>query len=412
MRVKLPAGAGAGPLFCLLSIMSLAGETPTKPKLRVFLLNPTVLQENRQRIWTADKTLAPALAELKKDADRSLEPEPFSVIGKTRLPPSKDKHDYMSEAPYYWPNPDTADGLPYVRKDGERNPGIYEISDRRNLGRMCSAVETLALAYYFTTNEIYADRAAVLLRTWFLDPATRMNPSFQFAQAVRGQNTGRGTGLIEAVSLTAVVDAVGLLAGSKTWTERDQRGLEDWFSRFRTWMIESPNGRAEGAAKNNHGSFYDVQVVSFSLFLGNTNEARRVLEEAKQKRIAKQIEPDGRQPLELERTRSWSYSLFNLRALFSLASLGDRVDVDLWNFQTTDGRSIRKALDFLVPYGLKQKKWSYRQLGSFTAQDLFPLLRQAAVKYPESQYQKLLAKTPPSSSSSRANLLQPSTAPN
>src|SRR5205823_4858471 len=160
-----------------------------------------------------------------------------------------DKHDFMSEAPYYWPNPEAPNGLPYIRRDGERNPGTREISDRGNLGRMISTVETLSLAYYFTTNEAYAVRAADLLRAWFLNPATRMNPNFEYAQAVRGQNTGRGTGLIEAVGLTAVTDAVGLLSGSKAWTQRDQAGLEVWFAHFLKWMRESPNGRAEAAAK-------------------------------------------------------------------------------------------------------------------------------------------------------------------
>jgi hypothetical protein len=171
-------------------------------------------------------------------------------------------------------------------------------------------------------------------------------------------------------------------------------------------MQESPNGRAEAAAKNNHGSFYDLQVASYSLFLGRTNEARKVLEEVKHKRIAKQIEPDGRQPLELERTKSWGYSIFNLRALLSLATVGERIGIDLWHFETEDGRSIHKALDFLIPFGLKQKKWPYRQLGQFPAQELYSPLRHAANSYPDRDYRRLLSQIPPLSSSSRANLLQ------
>lgn len=364
------------------------------------------MEATRKKIWAGDKTFAPALEQLKEDAEREMGDEVFSVMSKTNLPPSRDKHDFMSEAPYFWPNPETPNGLPYIRKDGERNPGVRSISDRRNLGRMIGAVETLSITYYFTTNEMYAGKAAQLLRTWFLNPATRMNPNFEYAQAVRGQNTGRGTGLIEAVGFTAVTDALGLMAGSKAWTKSDQEGLQDWFAHFLKWMRESPNGRAEAAAKNNHGSFYDLQVTCYSLFLGKTNEARTVLEEVKRKRIAKQIEPDGRQPLELERTKGWGYSIFNLRALFSLATAGERSGVDLWHFETPDGRSIRKALDFLVPFALKEKKWSYHQLGQFPPQDLYSPLRQAAVKYPDREYRKLLARIPPLSPSSRANLLQ------
>jgi hypothetical protein len=253
---------------------------------------------------------------------------------------------------------------------------------------------------------MYARKAGLLLRAWFLDPETRMNPNFQFAQAVPGQNTGRGTGLIEAAGLTSLVDAVGLLEGSKAWSQADQQGLQDWFSRFLHWMQDSQNGRAEAAAKNNHGSFYDLQVVCFSLFLGQTNQARAVLESAKQKRIAKQIEPDGRQPLELERTHSWGYSIFNLRALFSLATVAERQGVDLWNFETADGRSIRKALDFLVPFALRERTWPYRQTGKFSPSDLHPLIRQAALKYPKADYKALTKRIPSVDVANRSNLFR------
>jgi len=375
---------------------------------RVFLLDAKYLLEARKHIQAGDKTLKPALMSLERDAREALKAGPYSVMSKDRLPPSGDKHDFMSQAPYFWPDTNAPDGRPYVRRDGERNPEIYNLSDRRNLGRMIGAVETLAIAYFFTTNEAYAEKAAALLRAWFLDPATRMNPNFEYAQAVPGANTGRGTGLIETAGLTSLVDGVGLLADSQAWTKSDQAGLQDWFSHFLQWMEESKNGRAEAAAKNNHGSYYDLQVVCYSLFLGKTNQARHILEEVKQKRISRQIEPDGRQPLELERTRAWSYSIFNLRALFSLATVGERAGVDLWNFETPDGRSIHKALDFLLPFALKEKKWPYRQLGQFPAQDLFPLIRKAAVRYPERDYKSLLSKIRPLDPGSRANLLEKS----
>jgi hypothetical protein len=146
-------------------------------------------------------------------------------------------------------------------------------------------------------------------------------------------------------------------------------------------MLESKNGRDEAAAKNNHGTFYDVQVVSFALFIGKNDLAKSVIESAKSKRIAAQIEPDGRQPLELARTKSWSYSVMNLDGLMTLARLGENVGVELWNYETSDGRSIRKALEFLKPFASGEKKWTYQQLGDWPPQMLLPLTRRAEPHY-------------------------------
>ncbi len=373
--------------------------------LRVFLLEAKQLQSTKQRIHDGDKTLAPAWSKLERDAQKALTVGPFSVTSKEATPPSGDKHDYMSQAPYFWPDPNKPNGLPYIRRDGERNPEINKITDHRSLDQLESSVETLALAYYFKGDEAYAAKATQLLRAFFLDPATRMNPNLQYAQFIPGVNTGRGIGLIETRSLTQVVDAIGLLAGSKAWTETDQRGLEDWFGKFLRWMRESKNGRDEAAAKNNHGTYYDVQVVSFALFLGKKDYAAEVVQAARQKRIATQVEPDGRQPLELARTKAWSYSVGNLDGLMLLARLGESVGVDLWNYKTPDGRSIRLALDYLVPFAFGQQKWAYQQLGEWPPQMLFPLMRRAEAKYQDPQFRALMVKIPRVDSADRSNLL-------
>jgi len=398
-------------LFAIIFVVVPSLVETTPPKIppsapRVFLLDARQLQATKQRIQSGDKTLDPAIGKLERDAQKALASGPFSVVTKDATPPSGDRHDYMSQAPYFWPDPKSANGLPYIRRDGERNPEINKITDHRSLDQIESSVETLALAYYFKGDEAYAAKAAQLLRAFFLDTATRMNPNLQYAQFIPGVNTGRGIGLIETRGLTQIVDAIGLLAGAKALTEADRRGLEDWYAKFLQWMLESKNGRDEAAAKNNHGTYYDLQVTSYALFLGKTDLARSILETARTKRIALQIEPDGRQPLELARTRAWSYSVGNLDGLMLLARLGESVGVDLWDYRTTDGRSIRKALDFLIPFAVAGKKWSYQQLGEWPPQMLFPLMRRAAVKYNDPQFQALLAKVPSVDAADRSNLIR------
>ncbi|HJQ31956.1 MAG TPA: alginate lyase family protein [Pyrinomonadaceae bacterium] len=372
---------------------------------RVFLADARALAETRRRILSGDKSFGSPLRRLEEDAREAMGAGPFSVTTKAAVPPSGDRHDYMSQAPYFWPDPKRPGGLPYVRRDGERNPEINSITDHRELDGMVAAVSTLALAYYLKGDEAYATKAAGLLRAWFIEPATRMNPNLEYAQYVPGVNTGRGIGLIETRGLTRVVDAVGLLAGSKAWTEKDRRGVEDWFAKFLTWMLESRNGREEAAAKNNHGTIYDVQVVSYALLLGRTELARRVLEEARRKRVAAQVEPDGRQPLELERTRAWGYSVMNLEGLLTLAELGERVGVDLWGYQTADGRGIRRALEYLYPFAAGEAKWPHRQLGEWEPETLFPLMRRAAARYTDERFKALMKKVPAADPAGRELLL-------
>jgi|GEM_PF-455441 len=379
-----------------------------KSALRVFLLNDEQLQTTKQRILEGDKSVVPALNKLESDAKNALTVGTFSVVSKEPVPPSGDKHNYMSQAPYFWADPKSPNGLPYIRRDGERNPEINKISDHKSMDDMVRAVETLALAYYFKGDEAHAAKAVQLLRAWFLDSATKMNPSLQYAQFIPGVNTGRGIGLIETRGLTRIVDAVGLLEGSKTLTEQDKRGLQDWFAKFLQWMLESKHGRDEAAAKNNHGTYYDLQTASFALFLGKKDLAAKILQEAKEKRIAVQIEPDGRQPLELVRTKAWSYSIGNLDGLMQLATLGENVGVDLWNYQTKDGCGIRKALNYLMPFALGEK-WLYQQLGEWQPQALFPLIRRAANKYQDKQIQAMIAKIPNVDSADRSVLLRPKT---
>ena len=390
-------------LITCIQLTTLAQAESGAPK--IFLLKANDLITTREHIKAGDRKTESALAKLRADAEKALNSGPFSVTSKTVTPPSGDKRDYMSQAPYFWPDPKTQTGLPYIRRDGERNPEIDKIDNHRVLDQMQAAVETLSLAYFFTHEERYAAKATELLRTFFLKTETRMNPNLEYAQGIPGINTGRGIGLIETRGLTRVVDAIGLLRGAKAWSDADQRGMENWFDQFLRWMLESKNGKDESAAKNNHGTYYDVQVVSFALFLGQRELARKVLETAKQKRIALQIEPDGRQPLELSRTKAWGYSVGNLDGLMLLARLGESVNVDLWNYETSDGRSIRKALNFLTPFAFGEQKWPYQQLGQWPPQMLYSLLRRASARYPDPQIAATMSKLPAVEPTDRQNLL-------
>ena len=391
-------------LLALLAALSATSARPGRPatgvkntgdRLRVFSLPVGALEQLRLED-ASEKSKEPALAKLRRDAERALEEEPASVMDKELTPPSGDKHDYMSMGPYWWPDATKPDGLPYIRRDGEVNPETGKLPDHRNIQKLMSETHTLALAYFLFGEEQYAAKAATLLRVWFLDAQTRMNPNLNFGQAIPGRVEGRGTGLIDTRSMYRLVDAVGLLQGSKSWTPADEKGMEAWCSQFLNWMLESKNGKDEFKAKNNHGSYYDVQIVSLALFTGRTELAKHILQSVPQRRIAVQIEPDGSQPLELARTKAMGYSTMNLAGLFELAVLGENVGVNLWEYHTKDGRSLRKALDFLIPFVSGERKWPYKQIVEYRKEEISPLLAMASVKYHEQRHLDLARKLDPS----------------
>ena len=332
----------------------------------------------------------PAARGLLAEAPKALAEGPWSVMDKPVAPPSGDMHDYFSVPPYWFPNPNTPNGLPYIRKDGVVNPDRNKY-DNSGLNAMCRTVETLALAYALSGNDDYAARAALLLRTWFLEPATRMNPNLNFAQGVPGLKQGRAEGIIDTVCLARLCDCIELCMTSPAFGAETLGGLRAWFSAYLDWLRESPLGRREAAAGNNHGTCYDVQAVRYAFFTGRDDVAREILQDAATQRIEKQVEPDGRQPRELSRTKSFDYSLKNLEALMDLADLARPVGIDLWGYSGKDGRSIRAAFEFILARAFGELPWPGENIHGMNVPRFLPLLQRAVNAWKLDAHAKQLA---------------------
>ncbi len=322
------------------------------------------IEKVKKQIKKGNNNYLPAYRALIEKADGALREGPFSVMDKKRTPPSGDKHDYLSMGPYWWPDPSKPDGLPYMRKDGEVNPETRgDYVDRTAASKLFSNVENLGWAYYFSGEEKYAEKALELLETWFINPETRMNPNLEYAQGIPGRTEGRGIGIIDWSGINRLISPIQILEAGGILKGETKKQLFAWFEEYLNWLLTSKNGIDEDEYFNNHGTWYDVQTVGIELMLGKTEMAIQRLENSKTKRIASQIEPDGSQPHELARTKSMGYSTMNLRGFIHLANLGENVGVDLWDYKSEDGRSIHKALEFLLPYVQGKKEWTYQQLG-------------------------------------------------
>jgi hypothetical protein len=367
-------------VFSLLGCSTAKVTGQSAAKTTVFSLDLKSLEKNKAAIKNNDAILSQAYKTLINDADKALKFEPVSVMEKTNVPPSGDKHDYMSLAPYFWPDPTKADGLPYIRKDGQTNPEVKDYKDKDYMPKLCEQVSTLAMAYYFSDDNLYAEHAAKLLQVWFLDPATKMNPNLKFAQAIKGVNDGRGAGLIDSRHFVKLIDAIGLLQTSRSWTSANQKGMQQWFADFLNWMQTSKSGIDELNAKNNHGAWYDAQRLAMALFTENTDLAKKVVANAAG-RLDYQADDKGFFPAEMARTISLHYSAFAMEAFFIIAQMSDKTGFDLWNYTTPSGKSLQRSFTALKPYFANEKKWEGEQIKDDEFEDGYLLMREAAKHY-------------------------------
>lgn len=368
----------------------------------------------------------PALESLVADAERALEIAPPSVLDKPHVPPSGDKRDYFSLSIYFWPDPEKPDGLPYVPRDGVVNPETEQY-DRSAFVAMADHVDTLTFAYACTGEERFAEKAAIFLRTWFLDPRTGMRPNMLFAQYIPGDKVAtpwkqyparfvpgvegrKGIyvsfgGVIEDVSLIPLTDCFRLLRRSRHWSDSDESGMRTWYAAYARWLRTHQHGLDEAACRNNHGSWYWAGIASFLEVSGAGDEVGRLLAEVLPQRLQMQVEPDGSQPEELGRAISQHYTAFALTSFTNIAIAAGRVGFDAWAVRTNDGRSIRRALDWMVPYLTGGPEWRWRQIKPFDPAVMVPALTAAAARFPQDGYRRVIGTMPPLPKGHRYRLL-------
>jgi alginate lyase len=266
-------------------------------------------------------------------------------------------HDFFSEGDYWWPDPKHPEG-PYIRRDGESNPDNFA-DHRRALVRLSVEVPALAAAWSLTSDDRYAAHARRHLRAWFVDPATRMAPSLQYAQAIHGIVTGRGTGIIDTIHLVEVARAIEVLRLAGALPDGELQPIRAWFAEYVRWMTTHPYGIEERDAKNNHGTCWVMQVAAFASVTGD--EAQREVCRVRFKTVLLpgQMAADGSFPLEIERTKPYGYSLFNLDAMATICQILSTPSDNLWTYQLADGRGMRKALEFMVPFIKDKSVWAH-----------------------------------------------------
>lgn len=327
-------------------------------------------------------------------ADRYLRETPVTITATSSSRSAGGRHDFFSEADYWWPDPEHPNG-PYIQRDGMTNPGNF-VEHRRAMVRLSLHVPALAAAWKLTRDRRYADHAARHARAWFIDSATQMNPNLLYSQAIQGRVTGRGVGIIDTVHLVEVARALAVLDDSGALSKGDRTGIREWFSQYLTWMTTHQYGIEEREARNNHGTCWVMQVAAFARYTNNDALTAYCRDRYTTVLLPNQVAADGSFPEELRRTKPYGYSLFNLDAMTAVCEMLSDGANDLWRYELPDGRGIRKAVAFMFPFIENKKTWPHKP--DVMYHDEWPMrhssLLFAGTAYGESKYLDLWRRLP------------------
>jgi hypothetical protein len=294
-------------------------------------------------------------ARVLRNAAKYLGDQPVTVVAARSKRSAGGPHDFFSEGDYWWPDPKDPGG-PYIQRDGMTNPDNFG-EHRRFLMKLSVQAPALTAAWKLTRGKRYADLAAAHVRAWFVDSGTRMNPNLQYAQAIHGRTTGRGTGVIDTIHLVEVARSIPFLADAGSLSGSDYDETKRWFAEYAHWMTTSKNGIEERDTKNNHATCWLMQAAAFARLTGDRELLSYTADRFRTVIVPGQIEPDGSLPLEMARTKPYGYCLFNLEALTTLCQIVSETGDNLWSFATSDGRSVKKAVEYMFPYIRDRKTW-------------------------------------------------------
>lgn len=331
-------------VLLLLSGMSLWSFKASEPAVHV----------NKGIRKDAEKLLKPQIL---AEAAWALQQQPVTVTAASSPHSAGGKHDFFSEADYFWPDPQNPDG-PYIERDGLTNPDNF-VAHRQAMIRLSKVIGALASAYQLTGDERYVRHAVLHLNAWFINPETLMNPNLLYAQAVRKKHTGRNYGIIDTIHLMEVAQGVLLMEKAKSFPKSDAVTIRNWFAAYTLWLNTSKPGIQEKNIKNNHSTCWAMQVASFAKLCGDEAMLDSMRVRYKTVLLPRQMAEDGSLPLEMARTKPYGYAIFNLDAMTMLCQILSTPKDNLWTFEV-DGKSIGKGISFLYPFVADKQKWTLK----------------------------------------------------
>lgn len=310
-------------------------------------------QKEDQRLCQATlQFLKPAIM---KEAAWAVKQQPVTITAFVAKRSRGDIHEFFSEGDYWWPDSSNPAG-PYVRRDGQSNPDNF-VAHRHAVIRFSKIIGALAAAYKISGQHKYVRQALKHAKAWLVDTSTWMRPNLLYAQAIHGRYTGRSIGVIDGIQLMEVAQGLRVMEKDKAADQQLIQKCKDWFAGYLHWLTTHPYGLKEKAAKNNHGTCWVMQVACFARFTQNKALLDSCITDYKKRLLPDQMAENGAFPLELERTKPYGYSIFNLDAMATICQILSGVSGSLWNYHTPNGRSIHCAIKYLFPYIKNKDSW-------------------------------------------------------
>ena len=323
--------------------------------------------------------------ELKELAEKSMKVSPLSVTFHKSPAVTGNPHDFYSEGPYWWPDPENPDG-PYIKRDGEFNPDRFN-AHMDDLFTFTSTVSILCQVGFYLDRRDYLDRAAELINVWFIDEDTKVNPHMECGQAIRGVCDGRGIGIIDTSNYIKVVYGADILERVGGY-QKTVDGLKEWFRQYITWLTTSEKGLEEKNFFNNHSNWWNTQVAVFSAFTGDDNQLSECFDSYRNRILSEQTDTEGKFVDEITRTRSYHYTLYNMDACTIIAEVAYHRGVDLWNYETVDGKSLKKCVEFFKPYYKNPFLWKYPEINAEECHLEKMSLKLAAVRFDDAEIER------------------------
>ncbi|EMD36929.1 hypothetical protein CERSUDRAFT_114842 [Gelatoporia subvermispora B] len=325
---------------------------------------------------------------------------PWSVTFKNITPPSGDLHDYMSWAPYSWPDCSKAGNTtvltpeqiwttcPYVTRDGQFNPDARLVDDVGSFSDLADAVFYNAIAWAIDGQAAHAASAASFLQTWFIESDTGMNPNLNYAQMERGPSGQMGSheGVLDLKCMAKIASGILILReGNATqWTADLDTQMKNWTTQYIGWLENANLAIQESKAANNHGTYYFNQLAALQIIVGNLDGARGTLDRYYKGQFLSQIAANGDQPLESARTRPYHYRAYNLAAMITNARLAAYLSYSAWNLTSSAGATVQDALNYAM----------VQSPGTESASEIYPDVAAVAAAYgdPSGTYASFLLK--------------------